>query len=162
MAAIVKLNDSVVEEICNSITDEVVVAANYNCPGQVVISGSLTGIAQASAMVKERGGRALPMAVGGAFHSPLMEAARQQLEEAINKTPFNTPRCPIYQNVCATPTSDAREIKENLIAQLTSPVRWTETIQNMITHHANRFTELGPGNVLKGLLKRIDSNAVCD
>ncbi len=155
MAAILGLEDAKVEEICAEI-DEVVVAANYNCPGQLVISGSNKGIEIACEQMKEAGARrALPLPVGGAFHSPLMEPARQELEEAIANTKFGTPICPIYQNVNAQPSTDVAVIKENLIAQLTSPVRWTQSVQNMVADGATLFVESGPGKVLQGLVKKI-------
>lgn len=156
MAAVLGLDDEKVEEICASI-DEVVVAANYNCPGQLVISGSIKGIETACQKLTEAGAkRALKLAVGGAFHSPLMEPARQELEAAIAATKFSTPICPVYQNVNAMPTSNPEEIKKNLISQLTAPVRWTQTVKNMIEGGATSFTELGPGNVLQGLIKKVD------
>lgn len=156
MAAVLGLDDEKVEEICASI-DEVVVAANYNCPGQLVISGSIKGIETACLKLTEAGAkRALKLAVGGAFHSPLMEPARQELEAAIAATKFSTPICPVYQNVNAMPTSNPEEIKKNLISQLTAPVRWTQTVKNMIEGGATSFTELGPGNVLQGLIKKVD------
>lgn len=156
MAAIIGLDDDVVEKICAEI-DEVVVAANYNCPGQLVISGSNKGIEIACEKLKEAGAkRALPLAVGGAFHSPLMEPARAELEKAINSTQFNDPFCPVYQNATAKPATDTNVIKENLIAQLTAPVRWTQSVQNMIADGATSFLESGPGNVLQGLIKKID------
>lgn len=156
MAAVLGLDDEKVEEICASI-DEVVVAANYNCPGQLVISGSIKGIETACQKLTEAGAkRALKLAVGGAFHSPLMEPARQELEAAIAATKFSTPICPVYQNVNAMPTSNPEEIKKNLISQLTAPVRWTQTVKNMIEGGATCFTELGPGNVLQGLIKKVD------
>lgn len=159
MAAILGLDDSTVEEICDSI-DEVVVAANYNCPGQLVISGSNKGIELACAKMLEAGAkRALPLPVGGAFHSPLMEPARQELAEAIESTIFNQPICPIYQNVDAKPHSDVNEIKANLIAQLTAPVRWTQSVQNMVADGASDFIECGPGKVLQGLVKKIHREA---
>lgn len=162
MAAVLGLEDEKVEEICNSI-DEVVVAANYNCPGQLVISGSIKGIDIACQKLTEAGAkRALKLAVGGAFHSPLMEPARQELEAAINSTPFNRPICPIYQNVDAKPTSDPEVIKKNLIAQLTAPVRWTQTAKNMLADGATSFVELGPGNVLQGLIKKVDRNVAAE
>ena len=158
MAAILGLNDPVVENICNEI-DEVVVPANYNCPGQLVISGSNEGIEEACARMKEAGAkRAMPLPVGGAFHSPLMEPARKELAEAIEKTTFNDPACPVYQNVNALPSSDVNQIKKNLIAQLTAPVRWTQTIQNMINDGATTFIECGPGKVLQGLVRKISSD----
>jgi [acyl-carrier-protein] S-malonyltransferase len=158
MAAVLSLPDEKIEEICQSITDEVVVAANYNCPGQVVISGSFAGIEAASKKLTEAGARrVLPLQVGGAFHSPLMEPAREKLAKAIESTEMNTPICPIYQNVNATASIDIAIIKSNLIAQLTAPVRWTQSIQNMIADGAKTFIECGPGNVLQGLVKKIDS-----
>jgi len=162
MAAVLGLDDSKVEEICASV-DEVVVAANYNCPGQLVISGSVKGIDIACERLKEAGAkRALKLAVSGAFHSPLMEPARQELEAAINATPFNKPVCPIYQNVTAKPTSSPEEIKKNLVAQLTAPVRWTQTVQNMIADGATEFVELGPGNVLQGLIKKVNKDIAAE
>ncbi len=159
MAAILGLDDSVVEEVCNSI-DAVVVPANYNSPGQLVISGSEEGIDQAIEILKERGAkRALKLAVGGAFHSPLMEPARLELEEAIKSTTFHKPVCPVYQNVNALPETIADKIKDNLVLQLTSPVRWTQTIIRMSADGAKRYTEVGPGNVLQGLVKKIDKEA---
>ena len=160
MAAVIALPDDVVEEVCASIKDGVVVPANYNCPGQLVISGSEDAIDKACVILKDakKAKRALKLTVGGAFHSPLMEPARQQLEEAIAKTQFSTPSCPVYQNVDAKPSTDPEKIKTNLIAQLTSPVRWTQTVQNMIADGADTFTEIGPGKVLKGLIAKIDRN----
>lgn len=156
MAAILGLDDDVVENTLKEI-DEVVVPANYNSPGQLVISGSIKGIDIACEKLKEAGARrALPLKVGGAFHSPLMEPARLELAKAINNTLFKNPVCPIYQNVNAKAVTDAEEIKENLIAQLTSPVRWTQIVQNMIAGGATRFIEVGPGNVLQGLVKKVD------
>lgn len=156
MAAVLALPDEKVEEICASI-DDVVVGANFNCPGQVVISGTLEGIdAACEKMLAAGAKRALKLKVGGAFHSPLMEPARQELAEAIENAEFKTPVCPIYQNVDAQPHTDPAEIKENLIKQLTSPVRWTQCVQNMIANGATEFVELGPGNVLQGLVKKID------
>ena len=155
MAAILGLDDAVVEKICNEI-DDVVVAANYNSPGQLVISGSMKGIEVACEKLKAAGAkRALPLKVGGAFHSPLMEPARVELAQAIESTTFNKPTCPVYQNVDAKPYTDPEQIKKNLISQLTSPVRWTQIMQNMITDGATSFTELGPGNVLQGLIKKV-------
>ena len=155
MAAIIGLGDKVVEDICASI-EEVVVAANYNCPGQLVISGTMKGIEIACEKLKAAGAkRALPLQVGGAFHSPLMEPAREELAAAIESTIFNTPICPIYQNVNALPSVDVNEIKKNLIAQLTSPVRWTQSVQNMVKNGAKTFIECGPGKVLQGLVKKI-------
>jgi [acyl-carrier-protein] S-malonyltransferase len=156
MAAVLALADAKVEEICRSITDEVVVPANYNCPGQLVISGSNKGIEIACIKMKEAGAkRALPLPVGGAFHSPLMEPARVELEAAINSTAFNKPICAIYQNVNASPSSDTEVIKKNLIAQLTAPVKWTQSVENMVKDGATLFVECGPGKVLQGLVKKI-------
>ncbi len=157
MAAILGLDDEVVEEICASIEDEVVVPANYNCPGQLVISGSNKGIEIACEKMLAAGARrALPLQVGGAFHSPLMEPARAELAEAIAATEFSTPVCPVYQNVTARPSIDTAEIKDNLIKQLTAPVRWTQSVQNMIADGAGRFVESGPGKVLQGLVRKIN------
>ncbi|MEQ8927669.1 MAG: ACP S-malonyltransferase [Fulvivirga sp.] len=159
MAAILGLDDKVVEDVCASI-DEVVVAANYNCPGQLVISGSNKGIEIACEKMKEAGAkRALPLPVGGAFHSPLMEPARTELAAAIENTTFNKPICPVYQNVNAQPSSDVDEIKKNLISQLTAPVRWTQSVQNMVKDGATEFIESGPGKVLQGLVKKIAPEA---
>jgi [acyl-carrier-protein] S-malonyltransferase len=156
MAAILGLDDAKVEEICASITDEVVVAANYNCPGQLVISGSMKGIEKACELMKAAGAkRALPLPVGGAFHSPLMEPARLELAAAIKATTFAKPMCPIYQNVNAKSYTEVAQIQENLIAQLTAPVRWTQTVQNMTADGATLFVECGPGKVLQGLVKKI-------
>lgn len=156
MAAIIKLPDNVIEEICAGIPG--VVPANYNSPGQVVISGEEAGIEQACEKFKEAGAkRALKLAVSGAFHSPLMEPAREELAKAIEDTPIRAPFCPIYQNVSALPTMDPMVIKDNLLKQLTSPVRWTQSVQNMIADGATKFVELGPGTVLQGLVKRIAS-----
>lgn len=155
MAAILGLDDNVVEEVCASI-DEVVVAANYNCPGQLVISGSIKGIEIACERLKAAGAkRALPLQVGGAFHSPLMEPAREELAAAIEATQFQTPICPVYQNVNAQPASDVSTIKKNLIAQLTAPVRWTQSVQSMVKDGGKIFIECGPGKVLQGLVKKI-------
>lgn len=155
MAAILALEDKVVEDICAGI-NEVVVAANYNCPGQLVISGSNKGIEIACEKMKEAGAkRALPLPVGGAFHSPLMEPARKELEEAILNTKFEQPICPVYQNATALPATDIEVIKENLVAQLTAPVRWTQSVQNMVADGATEFIESGPGKVLQGLVKKI-------
>jgi len=156
MAAILGLEDAIVEEACAEI-DEVVVPANYNSTGQIVISGSMKGIDEAVEKLQAAGAkRALKLKVGGAFHSPLMEPAREKLAKAINETQFNKPICPVYQNVHAKPETDPDAIKENLIAQLTSPVRWTQTVKNMIADGADSFTEVGPGNVLQGLIKKVD------
>lgn len=159
MAAILGLDDKVVENVLSNI-NEVVVPANYNSPGQLVISGSVRGIEVACEKLKEAGAkRALPLKVGGAFHSPLMEPARIELAEAINRSSFNKPICPVYQNVNAKPVSDPEEIKKNLILQLTSPVRWTQIVVKMIEDGAVSFIEVGPGNVLQGLVKKINSTA---
>ncbi len=156
MAAILGLDDHVVEDVLSGI-GEVVVPANYNSPGQLVISGSVKGIDVACEKLKEAGARrALPLKVGGAFHSPLMEPARVELADAINNTTFNQPQCPIYQNVNAKAVTDPAEIRENLVAQLTSPVKWTQIVQHMIADGARKFIEVGPGNVLQGLVKKID------
>ena len=161
MAAILGLSDEVVEEVCDSIKDAIVVPANYNCPGQIVISGSIEGIDRACEMLKEKGAkRALKLSVGGAFHSPLMQPAAEELQAAINATTFSTPLCPVYQNVNAYPQTDPAAIRENLIAQLTAPVRWTQTVKNMVTDGATEFIELGPGEVLKGLIKKINPATV--
>ena len=159
MAAILALPDEKVEEICASI-DDVVVPANYNCPGQIVISGTIDGVEKACELMKIAGAkRALPLKVGGAFHSPLMEPARIKLSEAIESTPFTIPFCPIYQNVSTSAETDPDSIKKNLIAQLTSPVKWTQSVQQMIADGATEFVELGPGNVLQGLVSKIDKEA---
>ena len=156
MAAV--LADARVEELCASVTEGVVVPANYNCPGQIVISGSIEGVDAACAKMLEAGAkRALKLKVGGAFHSPLMEPARAELADAIAHTDFHAPKCPVYQNVNAEPQTDPETIKKNLIAQLTAPVRWTQTIQNMIAAGADTFVEVGPGAVLQGLVKKISS-----
>lgn len=157
MAAILALDDKKVEEICASITNEIVVPANYNCPGQIVISGSVKGIEEACILLNEAGAkRALVLPVGGAFHSPLMKPAQEELSEAIESTKFNTPFCPVYQNVFAKAVTDPAEIKSNLIAQLTGPVRWTQTVEQMIADGATQFTECGPGKVLQGLVSKIN------
>jgi [acyl-carrier-protein] S-malonyltransferase len=159
MAAILGLEDKVVEEICAAI-DEVVVAANYNCPGQLVISGSMKGIEIACERLKAAGAkRALPLQVGGAFHSPLMEPAREELAAAIDATHFDSPICPVYQNVNGLPSTNVSEIKKNLISQLTAPVRWTQSVQNMSKDGATIFIESGPGKVLQGLVKKISPQA---
>ena len=158
MAAVLALPDAKVEELCASVTEGVVVPANYNCPGQIVISGSIEGVDAACAKMLEAGAkRALKLNVGGAFHSPLMEPARAELADAIAHTDFHAPKCPVYQNVNAEPQTDPETIKKNLIAQLTAPVRWTQTIQNMIAAGADTFVEVGPGAVLQGLVKKISS-----
>lgn len=156
MAAVLNLDDKIVEDICASI-DGVVVAANYNCPGQLVISGELKAVEEACEKMKEAGAkRALILPVGGAFHSPIMEPAREELAAAIEATTFNTPICPVYQNVTASAVSDANEIKKNLIIQLTAPVKWTQSVQQMIADGATSFTEVGPGKVLVGLVNKIN------
>jgi [acyl-carrier-protein] S-malonyltransferase len=156
MAAILGLADEKVEEICASIKDEIVVPANYNCPGQLVISGTIKGIEIACEKMKAAGAkRALPLPVGGAFHSPLMEPAREELAKAINSTTFNKPNCPVYQNVNALPSTDVNAIKKNLIDQLTAPVRWTQSVQRMTADGAKNYIECGPGKVLQGLVKKI-------
>jgi [acyl-carrier-protein] S-malonyltransferase len=156
MAAILGLDDNIVEEICASIKEEIVVAANYNCPGQLVISGSIKGIDIACEKMKAAGAkRALPLQVGGAFHSPLMEPAREELASAIESTRFEIPFCPVYQNVNAHPYKDVSSIKKNLIDQLTAPVRWTQLVQNMVNDGGTQFLECGPGKVLQGLVKKI-------
>lgn len=159
MAAVLGLEDAVVEKICQE-TPGVVVAANYNCPGQLVISGEVDAINTACENMKEAGARrALVLPVGGAFHSPLMEPAREELAAAIEATSFNAGMCPVYQNVSTTAVRDSQEIKKNLIAQLTAPVKWTQSVQNMIADGATLFTEIGPGKVLQGLVKKIDRSA---
>lgn len=158
MAAVIGTDDRIVEETCNEI-GEIVVPANYNSPGQIVISGSNEGIDKAIEALKSKGAkRAIKLQVGGAFHSPLMEPARAELEEAIRSTNFFVPVCPVYQNVDATPSSDPEKIKSRLVAQLTSPVRWTQSIINMIADGADNFTEVGPGSVLQGLIKKINKD----
>jgi [acyl-carrier-protein] S-malonyltransferase len=159
MAAVLGLEDSIVEAVCAEV-DGTVVAANYNCPGQLVISGSVEAVEIACEKLKERGAkRAMILPVGGAFHSPLMEPARKELAEAIEATTFNTPVCPVYQNVSTFAVTNPEEIKENLIFQLTAPVKWTQSVQNMIADGATHFTEVGPGKVLQGLVKKIDRSA---
>ncbi|QDO92888.1 ACP S-malonyltransferase [Formosa sediminum] len=156
MAAVLGLEDNIVEDICNAI-DGVVVAANYNCLGQLVISGETSAVEKACESLKEAGAkRALILPVGGAFHSPMMEPAREELAAAIENTTFSKPNCPIYQNVTATAITDENEIKANLISQLTAPVRWTQSVQQMIADGTTHFTEVGPGKVLQGLVKKID------
>lgn len=163
MAAVLALPDKTVEDICASIEGEVVVCANYNCPGQLVISGSVPGIDQACEKLLAAGAkRALKLKVGGAFHSPLMEPARAELAAAIEATEFSRPICPVYQNVDAKPQTDPAAIQQNLIAQLTSPVRWTATVQNMIADGADHFIELGPGAVLQGLVKKINKEVTTE
>lgn len=161
MAAIIGLSDEQVEEVCKEVsaTGKVVIPANYNCPGQLVISGDIEAVGAACEKMKEAGAkRALPLKVGGAFHSPLMQPAQEELQEAIEKTHFNAPKCPVYQNVDAKPHTDPAEIKQNLIAQLTSSVRWTASVQQMIADGATDFTECGPGKALEGMIGRIDRN----
>ena len=159
MAAVLGLDDDIVEKVCAT-TDGIVVAANYNCPGQLVISGEVDAVNKACDTLKEEGARrALVLPVGGAFHSPLMEPAREELAAAIDNTDFSAPSCPIYQNVTANPVTDENEIKANLISQLTAPVRWTQSVQQMVTNGATHFTEVGPGKVLQGLVKKIHREA---
>ena len=165
MAAILNLDDKVVEYICAEISnsEEIVVAANYNCPGQLVISGSIKGVNAACEKLKAAGAkRALVLPVGGAFHSPLMDPAKKELEAAINNTNFSKPICPVYQNVNASPVTNPQEIKMNLIAQLTAPVRWTQTIQRMTADGINSYVEVGPGKVLQGLVKKVNPLAVIE
>ena len=162
MAAILGLDDKIVEEVCASIK-EVVVPANYNSPGQIVISGSNEGIDKAIEILREKGAkRAIKLAVGGAFHSPLMEPARLELEEAIKNTVFSKPICPVYQNVNAMPSIDPDVIKSNLVSQLTSPVQWTQSILNMISDGATSFSEVGPGSILSGLIKKVNRDAATE
>jgi [acyl-carrier-protein] S-malonyltransferase len=163
MAAILGLEDAKVEEICASITDEIVVAANFNCPGQVVISGTRPGVERACAQMKAAGAkRALILPVGGAFHSPLMQPAKEQLSTAIEQAHFNVPACAVYQNVAARAVTDPEEIKSNLIQQLTGPVRWTQSVEAMIGDGASHFTEAGPGKVLQGLIQKINKEMTVD
>lgn len=162
MAAILGLEDKKVEDICATI-QEVVVPANYNCPGQIVISGTIEGIEIACALLKEAGAkRALPLQVGGAFHSPLMQPAKEELETAISRTKFRQPHCPVYQNAVARAVHDPQEIQANLVRQLTAPVRWTQSVECMIDNGAGRFTECGPGKVLQGLIGKINSEVQTD
>lgn len=162
MAAIIGLDDNTVEEICSSLK-ETVVPANFNSPEQIVISGSNEGIEKAIILLKEKGAkRAIKLQVGGAFHSPLMEPARAELENAIMEADFQRPVCPVYQNVTASPSTDPAVIRQNLIAQLTSPVKWTQIINNMISDGATSFTEVGPGNVLQGLIRKICNDTVTE
>jgi [acyl-carrier-protein] S-malonyltransferase len=162
MAAVLGLDDETVERVCAEI-EGIVVAANYNCPGQLVISGDIKAVDDACEKLKAAGAkRALRLPVGGAFHSPLMEPARAELETAIENTNFNSPKCPVYQNVDAMPHSDCETIKQNLIKQLTAPVRWTQIIQNMLLNGAADFVELGPGNVLQGLIKKISKDVAVE
>jgi [acyl-carrier-protein] S-malonyltransferase len=163
MAVIIGLSDEAVENVCREITDELVIPANYNCPGQIAISGTEAGIDRACEMLTEAGAkRALKLKVGGAFHSPLMEPARAELAEAIESTVIHRPLCPIYQNYTALPATDPKVIKENLIAQLTAPVKWTQTVRNMIADGADHFVELGPGKVLQGLILKIDNSVTAE
>lgn len=156
MAAVIGLDDTVVNDVCENI-DKVVVPANYNCPGQIVISGSIEGIDLAMEELEKRGAkRVIKLIVGGAFHSPLMKPAQEELTEAIHATKFSVPICPVYQNYTAEPTNDPDVIKANLVHQLTAPVKWTQTVQNMIRDDASSFTEVGPGKVLQGLIKKVD------
>lgn len=162
MAAILGLDNEVVEEVCAGING-IVVPANYNSPGQIVISGSLAGIDAAVAALTEKGARrAIKLPVGGAFHSPLMEPAKEELREAIEATTFSTPVCPVYQNVNAAPSTDPDDIRKNLVSQLVSPVKWTQTVQRMIADGAETFTEVGPGNVLQGLIKKTDRSVTTE
>jgi [acyl-carrier-protein] S-malonyltransferase len=162
MAAILKVEDEIVEKVCNEI-DEVVVPANFNSDGQIVISGSFKGVDLAIEKLAELGHkRAIKLKVGGAFHSPLMKPAKIELEEAINATNFSIPICPVYQNVSGKPSVDPAQIKQNLISQLTAPVRWTQTVKNMIADGASSFTEVGPGKVLQGLVKKVDRKMPCE
>lgn len=163
MAAILALPDEKVEEVCSSITDEIVIPANYNSPGQVVISGTIPGVDKACELLLAAGAkRALKLKVGGAFHSPLMEPAREELAQAIEATSFSKPVCPVYQNVDAKPQTDPETIKANLISQLTAPVRWTQIVKNMIADGADHFIELGPGTVLQGLVKKVNKEIVTE
>ena len=163
MAAVLGMDDAVVEDVCKSITSEVVVAANYNSPGQLVISGSRAGIELAVAKLTEAGAkRVVVLPVGGAFHSPLMQPAQDELEQAIRATTFNTPVCPVYQNVHARPVTSPEEIQQNLIAQLTAPVRWTQTVENMVADGINLFVEVGAGAVLRGLIRKINKDAATE
>ncbi len=163
MAAVLGLDDSVIEEICRKVEGEVVIPANYNCPGQVVISGSVKGVDQACALAKEAGAkRALPLSVSGAFHSPFMESARGRLAEAIAATTFHDAECPVYQNVDAHPYTDAEAIRANLVKQLTAPVLWTQIVRAMIADGATYFAEYGPGKVLQGLIKKIESSVTAE
>ena len=160
MAAVLGMQDDRVDQLCQQVSGDIVVAANFNCPGQVVISGTVTGIDKACELLKEHGAkRAIRLQVGGAFHSPLMQPAAEELREAIMNTEFHTPSCPVYQNTNAYPQTDPEAIRQNLVLQLTSPVRWTQTIKNMIVDGATEFYEFGPGDVLKGLIKKINPDA---
>jgi len=156
MAAVLGLADDIIERVCGEITEEIVVPANYNCPGQVVISGSVAGIQLAEERLKAAGAkRVVPLAVSGAFHSPFMEPAQIEFAEAVQNMPFSAPRCPVYQNVNAIAVTDPQQLKANLIAQLTSPVRWTQSVERMVADGATEFYECGPGKVLQGLIKKI-------
>lgn len=157
MAAVLKAEDHVVEEVCKQITDEIVVPANFNCPGQIVISGSVKGVQQAAEMLKAKGAKAIVLQVRGAFHSPFMQPALSELKQAIESMKFNNPVCPIYQNVNAKSNDNPEQIKQNLIEQLTAPVLWTQTVQNMINDGITSFVECGPGNVLQGLVKKCNA-----
>jgi len=162
MAAVIGLDENIVQTVCNGI-DEIVVPANYNSPGQIVISGSVKGIDLAMEKLEKQGAkRVVKLMVGGAFHSPLMEPAKIELEEAIRNTSFSTPVCPVYQNATALPSTDPAEIKNNLVVQLTSPVKWTQTVKNMLNDGATSFTEVGPGKVLQGLVKKVDRSVLTD
>lgn len=163
MAAVLGMKDAKIEEILSGISDEVVVPANYNSPGQLVISGSIAGINKACELLKAAGAkRALVLPVGGAFHSPLMEPAKEELAAAIEATHFSNPTCPVYQNVDANPYIDPHMIRQNLINQLTSPVRWTQSVEHMVRNGVTQFTEVGPGTVLQGLVKKIAKDVVVD
>ena len=163
MAAVLGLEDEKVDAICRSIADDIVVAANYNCPGQLVISGSFSGIEKATAMLQEAGAkRVLPLKVGGAFHSPLMESAREELAKAIESTSFATPICPLYQNYTASPSIDIDDIRKNLNLQLTGSVRWTQSVRNMIEAGATEFIEVGPGSALTGMIKKINAEVIAE
>jgi len=156
MAAVLRMEDETVDQTCRSVEDKVVVAANFNCPGQIVISGSAEGVAEATARLKEQGGkRIIQLPVGGAFHSPLMQPAAEELAAGIMQTEFRTPQCPVYQNVDAQPVTDPDRIRQNLVAQLTAPVRWTQSVRQMIADGAEEFHEFGPGEVLTGLIAKI-------
>lgn len=163
MAAVLGLEDAIVEDVCRQVAEEVVMPANYNSPGQIVISGTHKGVELASEKLKEAGAkRVVPLAVGGAFHSPLMRPAHDELEHAIRETTFSQPMCPIYQNVDALAASDVETIQNNIIAQLTAPVRWSQSVVNMLADGADHFIECGPGKVLQGLIKKIDRNATTE
>lgn len=157
MAAVLRAEDALVEEVCDEVKDEVVVAANFNCPGQIVISGSIPGVEKATALLQEKGvKRIVRLNVGGAFHSPLMQPAAEELEKGILNARFASPKCPVYQNVNAYPQTEPAQIQQNLIAQLTAPVRWTQAVRNMIADGATEFVEFGPGKVLTGLIHKIN------